>query len=61
MEVSKRNQHLHEERDHDSVDHEHRPYWKRMHRDWRAWFGATVCLAALALYVMRYQAVFFSR
>lgn len=61
MEVSKHNLHHHEERGHDSVDHEHSPYWKRMHRDWRIWFGAICCLVALALYVMRYQEVFFTR
>jgi hypothetical protein len=28
------------------------PYWRRMHRDWRFWVGATLMAAALAIYVM---------
>ena len=28
------------------------PYWRRMHRDWRFWFGALLMAAALAIYVL---------
>jgi len=28
------------------------PYWTRMHRDWRFWFGALLMAAALAVYVL---------
>lgn len=35
-------------------DHTHppRPYWKRAHRDWRAWTIAAILLALMLVYVM---------
>lgn len=36
----------------DTTHHAHRPYWKRAHRDWRAWVVVFFLLAALFVYVM---------
>jgi hypothetical protein len=36
----------------DSVHHDQRPYWKRVHRDWRFWGAVFVMLAAMIIYVM---------
>jgi hypothetical protein len=32
--------------------HEHRPYWKRAHHDWRFWVALVLMLAAMLIYVM---------
>jgi hypothetical protein len=32
--------------------HDHRPYWKRAHRDWRFWIAVFFIFAALAIYVL---------
>ena len=34
------------------IDHGHRPYWKRAHRDWRMWVGVILMLTAMAIYLM---------
>jgi hypothetical protein len=31
---------------------DHRPYWKRAHRDWRVWVGLCLMLAAMAIFVL---------
>ena len=36
----------------DRVHHDHRPYWKSAHRDWRVWVGLFFMLAAITIYVM---------
>ena len=36
----------------DPVHHDHRPYWKRAHHDWRVWVGLFFMLAAITIYVM---------
>jgi hypothetical protein len=35
-------------------DHAHptRPYWKRAHRDWRAWFAVLLMVGMMVIYVM---------
>jgi hypothetical protein len=33
-------------------NHEHRPYWKRAHHDWRFWVALVLMLAAMLIYVM---------
>ncbi len=35
-------------------DHAHprRPYWKRAHRDWRAWAAIGLMLAMMAIYIL---------
>jgi hypothetical protein len=30
----------------------HRPYWRRAHRDWRLWGIVILMLAAMAVYLM---------
>jgi hypothetical protein len=30
----------------------HRPYWRRAHRDWRLWAIVILMLAAMAVYLM---------
>jgi hypothetical protein len=32
--------------------HEHRPYWKRAHHDWRFWVALGLMLAAMFIYLM---------
>jgi hypothetical protein len=29
-----------------------RPYWKRVHRDWRVWVAAACILAAMIIYLL---------
>jgi hypothetical protein len=29
-----------------------RPYWKRMHQDWRVWVAVFLMLVAMGIYVM---------
>ena len=36
----------------ESVQHDHRPYWTRAHRDWRVWVGVVLMLAAMMVYLM---------
>jgi hypothetical protein len=38
--------------DHSSVHESHRPYWKRMHRDWRIWVGVFLMLVAIIIFVV---------
>ena len=32
--------------------HDHVPYWKRAHTDWRFWIGVLLMLAAMIAYVL---------
>jgi hypothetical protein len=41
--------------------HEHRPYWRRAHHDWRFWVGLVLMLAAMAIYVMTDDLAFVPR
>jgi hypothetical protein len=52
MDESKHNHHGHEVPDGEHIPQEHRPYWKRAHRDWRFWVGVFLFLAAITIYVM---------
>ena len=36
----------------DPVHHDHPPYWKRAHRDWRFWIALFLMFAAMIIYVM---------
>jgi hypothetical protein len=38
--------------DHGSSHESQRPYWKRMHCDWRIWVGVVLMLVAIGIYVM---------
>jgi hypothetical protein len=35
-----------------NAQHEHRPYWKRAHHDWRFWVGLFLMLTGIMIYVM---------
>jgi hypothetical protein len=35
-----------------TIQHGHRPYWTRAHRDWRVWVGVVLMLAAMIIYLM---------
>jgi hypothetical protein len=32
--------------------HEHRPYWRRAHHDWRFWVALAMMLGAMFIYTM---------
>ena len=38
--------------DHTMVHHNHIPYWKRAHGDWRFWVGVMLMFVAMIVYVM---------
>ena len=40
------------EHGHHHETHDHRPYWKHAHRDWRFWIAVVFIFAALAIYVL---------
>jgi len=37
---------------HQGLPHDHNPYWKRAHRDWRFWVGVVLMLTAMTIFVM---------
>jgi hypothetical protein len=43
------------------VHHDHRPYWKHAHHDWRVWVGLFFMLAAITIYVMSNDLSFFGQ
>ncbi|MGA2725165.1 MAG: hypothetical protein ABSG79_22475 [Bryobacteraceae bacterium] len=45
----------------DRVHHDHRPYWKRAHHDWRVWVGLFFMLGAITIYVMSNDLSFFGQ
>ena len=45
----------------DPVHHDHRPYWKRAHHDWRVWVGLFFMLTAITIYVMSNDLSFFGQ
>ena len=52
MSENKYSHHQHGGPDRDNVQHDHRPYWKRAHRDWRFWIALFLMFAAMIIYVM---------
>jgi len=52
MNEIKHSQHRDKGSNSDSVHHDHRPYWKRAHRDRRFWIAVFLMLAAMVIYVM---------
>ena len=44
--------HMHRGLESDSVQKEHRPYWKRAHQDWRFWLALILMIVAMGIYVM---------
>jgi len=42
----------HEDPNSHIVHHDHGPYWKRAHRDWRFWIALFMMFAAISIYVI---------
>ena len=42
----------HGSRHHHRSSHRHRPYWKRVHRDWRMWCSVALMLLAIGAYIL---------
>jgi hypothetical protein len=38
--------------DHNHLHHDHVPYWKRAHTDWRFWVGVLLMFGAMMVYVL---------
>jgi hypothetical protein len=41
----------------DNTHHDHGPYWKRAHHDWRFWAAASLIFAAMIIYVLSVEFV----
>jgi hypothetical protein len=52
MDEIKQNHHGHGAPGRDRVPHENRPYWKRVHRDWKFWGALFLMFVAMIIYVM---------
>lgn len=52
--MSKHHHHHHDHHGSDSggLHHNHVPYWKRAHTDWRFWVGVLLMFAAMLVYVL---------
>jgi cytochrome c-type biogenesis protein CcmH/NrfG len=42
----------HEGTNANNTQHNHRPYWKRAHRDWRMWVFVILMLVCMGIYLM---------
>jgi hypothetical protein len=52
MNKNEQNHHRQEGQEHNNSHHNHSPYWRRAHRDWRIWVGMFLMLAAIIYYIM---------
>jgi len=52
MTYIKQTHHSQEVPDSDTVQKSNRPYWKRMHHDWRFWAALLLMIAAMIIYVV---------
>jgi ABC-type Zn2+ transport system substrate-binding protein/surface adhesin len=52
MNENEQSHHSHQEPESDSAHHDHRPYWKRAHRDWRVWVAVVLMITGMIVYVM---------
>jgi hypothetical protein len=52
MNKSKQGHHILGGLESESVQQDHRPYWKRAHRDWRIWVAVLFMIAGMIVYVM---------
>jgi hypothetical protein len=52
MNKSKQGHHILGWPESDSGQQDHRPYWKRAHRDWRIWVAVLLMIAGMIVYVM---------
>jgi hypothetical protein len=57
MNETKPGDHAHGGPNADNIHHEHRPYWKRAHHDWRFWAAAFFIFAAMIIYVLSVEFV----
>jgi ABC-type nickel/cobalt efflux system permease component RcnA len=44
--------HSHENTNASNLQHSHRPYWKRAHRDWRIWVLVVLMIGCMGIYLM---------
>jgi hypothetical protein len=49
--MSKSSHERHEGSNRNRDDHDHRPYWKRAHHDWRFWVAVCLMLVGMIIYV----------
>jgi flagellar biosynthesis/type III secretory pathway M-ring protein FliF/YscJ len=52
MKDSKHNHDVREGSHSNNDEKSHRPFWKRVHRDWRSWVVAILMILAMIYYVM---------
>ncbi len=52
MTYIKRPHHAQEVPDNDTAQKSNRPYWKRMHHDWRFWAALLLMITAMIIYVV---------
>ena len=50
--------HINERQENNNGDHEHCPYWKRAHRDWRIWVGVILMFTAILYCIMSDNFIF---
>jgi hypothetical protein len=61
MNEAKQSSHQHGTPARESIQHNPDPYWRRAHRDWKAWVGLFFMMAAITIYVMSNDLSFFPR
>ena len=52
MTYIKQTHHSQEVPDNDTIQISNRPYWKRMHHDWRFWIALLLMIVAMIIYVV---------
>jgi len=52
------NHHINERQENNNEYHDHSPYWKRAHRDWRIWVGVILMFTAILYYIMSDNFIF---
>jgi predicted anti-sigma-YlaC factor YlaD len=51
MNDTQQDHHIHRDPESETVQKEHRPYWRHAHHDWRFWAALTLMIAAMGIYV----------
>jgi hypothetical protein len=59
MNELKHSSHQHGTPARESIQHNPDPYWRRAHRDWKAWVGLFFMMAAITIYVLSNDLSFF--
>jgi hypothetical protein len=52
MTTEKYSHHSHGDPNSAQAHQDHRPYWKRAHRDWRVWVAVLLMLVAMGIFVL---------